>query len=246
MIIFNLTKLQFTKITMKLYLASFAILSTAHLAHGLCLKEALTSNGTLTTDNGIPCSFGKFKTLLNTKMKELSDCGSINDELLDIFNAMKIRRVAQMFRASCNGAPEPDQSATSSFRDIFQSFNTTSSAGELDTDDAQDRFLKEFYDGNTFINQYVGNGPYKIPNADISSFHRNSASKAIIDWPGNNGSFDNFDVSDSCKINTVMCCWVTDRKINNDDNNGNCKAPYPKRKTSDGSGCKDADPADNT
>lgn len=227
---------------MKIYLASFVILVTSPFTHGLCLRAALTNDGTLTAGDGIPCSFGQFKRLLESKITNegLLDCGSMSEELLDIFDEIKIRHVAQKIKASCKVAPEPSQSSTTSFREIFQST-------ELNTEEEHDRFLKEFYDGNTFINQHVGRGTGKIPSADISRFHKNSAKRTIVDWPGNNESFDNFDLSaDSCNLNTVMCCWVTDRKINADNNNGNCKAPYPNKKTSEGSGCKDADPADNT
>ena len=228
---------------MKLYLASFAILATSPLAQGLCLKDALSNDGTLTSGDGIPCSFGKFKNLLTDKITNegLQGCDDINTELLDLFGEVRIRFVARKIREACETAPEPDQSPTTNFREIFQSFPVSS--GELDnTNEAHDRFLKEFYDGNTFINQYVGGGEYNIPSNDIKTFYNDSAKRTVVDWPDDEG-VENFDLTNSCDLNTVMCCWVTDRRI---DNDGNCAGPYPNGRSPEGSGCIDADPADNT
>ena len=228
---------------MKLYLASFAILATSPLAQGLCLKDALSNDGTLTSGDGIPCSFGKFKNLLTDKITNegLQGCDDINTELLDLFGEVRIRFVARKIREACETAPEPDQSPTTNFREIFQSF-PVSSGGLDNTNEAHDRFLKEFYDGNTFINQYVGGGEYNIPSNDIKTFYNDSAKRTVVDWPDDEG-VENFDLTNSCDLNTVMCCWVTDRRI---DNDGNCAGPYPNGRSPEGSGCIDADPADNT
>jgi hypothetical protein len=228
---------------MKLYLASSAILAISPLAQGLCLKAALTNDGTLTSGDGIPCSFGKFKNLLNDKIinEGLQGCDGIKTELLDLFNEVKMKFVVRKIREACETAPEPDQTPTTSFREIFQSF-PVSSDGLDNTEVAQDRFLKEFYDGNTFINEHVGGGEYNIPRNDIRTFYDDSAKRTVVDWPDEDG-VENFDLTNSCDLSTVMCCWVTDRRV---DNDGNCAGPYPNRRSPEGSGCIDADPADNT
>jgi len=102
--------------------------------------------------------------------------------------------------------------------------------------------LKEFYDGNTFINQHAGGGEYNIPNNDIKTFYNDSMKRTVVDWPDDEG-VKNFDRTYSCDLNTFMCCWGTDRRINND---GDWAGPYPNGRSPEGSGCIDADPADNT
>jgi hypothetical protein len=121
--------------------------------------------------------------------------------------------------------------------------------GNLFTDENPHRWIKEFYDGNTFLNQEVqerrGGGPAGKrvdEGSEIRNIFRNESKSGPISWPED--YITNFD---QCELNTVMCCWVTDRVINN-NGNGDCSSPYPRADGADvdSSGCIDSDPADNT
>ena len=240
-------QLKTKKNTMKYLSASLALLSiSAPIANGLCLKEALLEDGfwtddpTLNIDDGIPCSLGRVKRVLKNMVNNLTGCGSLNEELKDVFGTGRGSESRAMIEAACAAAPEPSHDATSSFRDILDLDYHVSE--DLTEDEAEDRFLKEFYDGNTFINQVVGRSdPSKTVFRQIKSFRQEVAKKEVVSWPSED--IDNFN---SCEMNTVMCCWVTDRVINNGDNNGDCKGPYPGKNRPGNSNCVDADPADNT
>jgi len=222
------------------------------LAEGLCLKEALIEEGywfddpTLGFEDGIPCTFGKVKRVFKKMMSALDECGSLVDEIKDVFETDKLKRAKAIIKNACDAAPASSE-ATSSFREILDlPYNDDVDEG-LSEEEAEDRFLKEFYDGNTFINQEVGNHKQLSTRQNgvfgqIKAFDRGVSKKEVVSWPSDD--IDNFN---GCEMNTVMCCWVTDRVINNGDNNGDCKGPYPNRKPDDGeSNCIDADPADNT
>ena len=239
---------------MKLSIATIA-LSLVSSVQGTCLeslKASLDADSELLLNDGTACSFGQFKRLIKNRMQILDGCSetdNINTIVNGLFGVNKTRQAAAIISEACDNASEPDQTPGTTFKDIFN-FNEEPFARMLDSalggdeDELKNRFLKEFYDGNTFINQHVGGGTYNIPNAAIQSFYRDSAKRDVVAWPSND---DNDVINfDSCQLNTVMCCWVTDRKINDDDNNGNCKGPYPNRQGPEGSNCVDADPADNT
>lgn len=123
---------------------------------------------------------------------------------------------------------------------------TYNDIGLLFTDENPHRWIKEFYDGNTYLNQEVQErrpaGKHVDEGNQIRSFFQNESRSGSITWPEE--YVTNFD---QCELNTVMCCWVTDRVINN-NGNGDCSSPYPRADgiDVDTSGCIDADPADNT
>ncbi len=202
-------------------------------------------DATLGFDDGIPCTLGKAKKVFTRMMADLTGCGTMIEELRDVFGVQRGAAMKTILKEACDAAPDPSHDPTKSFRDILDlDFNTEN--GAISLDEAEDRFLKEFYDGNTFINQEVGN--YNALQTkqnsifgQIKSFDRNESKKKVVGWPSDD--VDNFN---ECSMNTVMCCWVTDRKINNGDNNGDCKGPYPNRRGPGDSNCIDADPADNT
>lgn len=116
----------------------------------------------------------------------------------------------------------------------------------LFTNEYPHRWIKEFYDGNTYVNQEVQEtrptGKQVDPGGNIRSFFVEESRSGAVEWP--DAYVTNFD---QCELNTVMCCWVTDRVINN-NGNGDCSSPYPRADGSDVniSGCIDSDPADNT
>jgi len=111
-----------------------------------------------------------------------------------------------------------------------------------------DKFDKEYYDGNGDWNEeHQSNYPHPpvIPGQASNVLNRDAErvddlfethlQRYPLQWPGDAPtSMTNFD---SCKYQTAMCCWVSDRQAN--DNNGNCATPYDER-------CLDADPGDNT
>jgi len=111
-----------------------------------------------------------------------------------------------------------------------------------------DKFDKEYYDGNGDWNEqhqtnkphppYFSGQPSNVLERDaqrIDDLYEGFAQSVPIQWPGDAPtSLSNFQ---NCELQSVMCCWVTDRQAN--DNNGNCRTPYD-------TNCLDADPADNT
>jgi len=111
-----------------------------------------------------------------------------------------------------------------------------------------DKFDKEYYDGNTDWNEeHQSNYPHppvipgqasNVLNRDaerVDDLYETNLQRYPLQWPGDSPtSMTNFD---DCKLQTAMCCWVSDRQAN--DNNGNCATPYDER-------CLDADPGDNT
>ena len=221
------------------------------LAEGLCLKESLLKEGnwfgdpTLGFEDGIPCTFGKVKKVFTVMMNELAGCGTLVEEIKDVFQTNRLQDAKTIIKNACDAAPVSNE-ATSSFRDILD-LPYNDAAQDLSQEEAEDRFLKEYYDGNTFLNQEVGNHKQLSTRqygvfGQIKEFDRGVSKKEVVSWPSDD--VDNFN---DCEMNTVMCCWVTDRVINNGDNNGNCKGPYPNKNPDNGeSNCIDADPADNT
>lgn len=111
-----------------------------------------------------------------------------------------------------------------------------------------DKFDKEYYDGNGDWNEeHQSNYPHppvipgqasNVLNRDaerVDDLYETHLQRYPLQWPGDAPiSMTNFD---NCKLQTAMCCWVSDRQAN--DNNGNCATPYDER-------CLDADPGDNT
>merc|ERR1719188_1770995 len=111
-----------------------------------------------------------------------------------------------------------------------------------------DKFDKEYYDGNGKWNEehqtnhphppYYEGQPSNVLKRDaqhIDDLYEGVAQSVPIQWPGDSPtSMSNFA---NCKLQSAMCCWVSDRQAN--DKNGNCHTPYDTR-------CLDADPADNT
>ncbi len=199
---------------------------------------------TLGFDDGIKCNLAKVKRVFKKMINNLSGCGTLNQEVRDVFGTAKGVEINKILRDACDDAPEPSNDPVS-FRDILDlDFNTND--GTISLDEAEDRFLKEFYDGNTFLNQEVGTynalttKKYAAFN-QIKTFDNEVSQKAVVGWPSED--VDNFN---DCSMNTVMCCWVADRVINNGDNNGDCKGPYPSKSGPGDSNCIDANPADNT
>ena len=111
-----------------------------------------------------------------------------------------------------------------------------------------DKFDKEYYDGNGDWNEeHQSNYPHppaipgqasNVLNRDaerVDDLYETNVQRYPVQWPGDAPtSMSNFD---NCKLQSAMCCWVSDRQAN--DNNGNCATPYDER-------CTDADPGDNT
>ena len=80
------------------------------------------------------------------------------------------------------------------------SWTLTIVSEDLTEDQAEDRFLKEFYERNTFINQVVGrDNPSKSVFRQINAFDNQVAQKEVGSWPSED--IDNFK---SCEMNTVM------------------------------------------
>ena len=240
---------------MKLPIASsILLLSVAPLVHAdcldCCLKPYFAVNSSITiADDGIGCSFGKFKNYLDTIRTGLVDsgvvCAELMPEVLELFGVDRQKFALEAFKDACEDAEDvavSDDANTSigNFRDIL---------GHSNSDEDEDRFLKEFYDGNTPYNQQVQErapGRFNMnqdPGQQIEAFFREKATEGVVEWPSED--IDNFN---ECKLDTVMCCWVTDRRINN-DGNGDCEGPYPasfRRGGWEDSNCVDANPADNT
>jgi len=214
---------------MKFQVTSLILLSSIPaIVQAGCLSEDPTFTGV----SGIPnCSFGRFKRRVNAaraaRVAAGDTCKKLKHEISDLFGGADPNA---SLREACGEAIEASRNnVLGSFEDIFD-----------------ERLTKEFYDGNTDINQQV---QQRRPNAynlnndignEIIKFHKNVAKKGIVEWP--NEYVENFN---SCEMNTVMCCWVTDRKVDN-NGNGDCAGPYPKGSGPEGSNCVDADPADNT
>ena len=234
-------------------LALFLLSAGVPTAYGLCVKQYLLGlegdywfeDTDLGFEDGIYCSLAKVKRVFKKIKKNIvTGCGTLNQEVGDVFGTRRGNQINRILKNACNAADEPDHTPTSDFREIFD-FDYNTNDGDISDDEAEDRFLKEFYDGNTFLNQEVGN--YRALSTrqtgafgQIKDFDRFVSMKEVVDWPSED--VDNFD---SCEMNTAMCCWVTDRVINN-DGNGNCASPYPNSQGPEGSNCIDADPADNT
>jgi len=178
------------------------------------------------------------KRALRRLMSGNASCGRLGPELVDAFNLGNANEFNALVLSACENADEPNNDPTASFYDILDD-TVISRTGDnvLSAEENESRFLKEFYDGNTFINEEV-KANFNPMNRQIQSFYRNAAKSQVVEWPDD--SIDNFD---SCELNTVMCCWVTDRRA---DNDGDCAEPYPGRNGFEGSNCVDADPADNT
>ena len=166
-------------------------------------------------------------------------CGRLGPELKDAFNLGHQNQFNALVLSACQDADDPNNNPTASFYDILDD-TVISRTGDnvLSADENESRFLKEFYDGNTFMNEEVTRG-FNPMGRQIQSFYRNVAKKQVVGWPDEE-SIDNFA---NCELNTVMCCWVTDRRA---DDDGDCAEPYPNRNGFEGSNCVDADPADNT
>lgn len=207
------------------------ILAFAPLTNALCLKSILQDNPSI-ADDGITCSPGQFKNSLQKIMRTSGrgDCGTLRQEIKDTFG-VNPNGLNSLIRTACDEAPEPNIDPSVSFYDILDdSIISRNGDDVLDAVENESRFLKEFYDGNTFMNEEV-TGSFNPVSRQIKSFYQNAATSEIVAWPDD--SIDNFD---SCELNTVMCCWVADRRA---DNDGNCATPLSEN-------CVDADPADNT
>merc|ERR550539_1033967 len=127
--------------------------------------------------------------------------------------------------------------------------------GDIQLIDSEDsttinRFLKEYYDGGTFLNEEIQQGGTENRNnlrqetLGVKEFFKTSARRGLVQCP--TSEVHNFD---TCEYNTVMCCWVQDRQAG--DDNGNCEQPYPNGKLTSSElwtpdSCIDKDPADNT
>jgi hypothetical protein len=110
------------------------------------------------------------------------------------------------------------------------------------------KFDKEYFDGNGIWNEEHQSNFYHTPTVAgepsnvlridaerVDDLYESQAKRNPLEWPGDTPtSIKNFE---NCELQSVMCCWVSDRQAN--DNNGNCGTPYDEK-------CKDADPADNT
>jgi len=104
-------------------------------------------------------------------------------------------------------------------------------------------FDKEYFDGNGEWNEeHQSNYPHLpvIPGQAANVLSRDTeyvkrkeeiVQRRPLEWPEEISNFEN------CQLQSVMCCWVSDRQAN--DNNGNCATPYDER-------CTNADPGDNT
>ena len=105
--------------------------------------------------------------------------------------------------------------------------------------DKGEMFDKEFFDGNTILNderETIVEYGTKLHELDeefvrLATIRNQKADAMVIQWPSYMSNFQN------CALQAAMCCWVQDRQAN--DNNGNCAEPYDQN-------CVDANPADNT
>lgn len=226
----------------------FLVLIGSVNVDGLCLKNALNGldsfaeDPSLGADDGLECSLRKVKNFFNRVMENLDDCGTLNEELVDVFGTRNSNALRAIIQEACDDAEVPSNVPTKSFHDILDLVELNVNHHEdLSSSEVEDRFLKEYYDGNTFLNQEVGNPTGRNAFGMIKDFDREHAQKEVVAWPSED--IDNFD---SCEMNTAMCCWVTDRVVNNGNNNGDCKRPMPNRRGPGDSNCIDADPADNT
>jgi len=100
---------------------------------------------------------------------------------------------------------------------------------------------KEYYDGNTHWNEEHQTELDKLIQDEPANHFRREAPhiREIFEAEAQGQAFgypsmDNFE---NCQLQSIMCCWVSDRQAN--DNNGNCATPYDEN-------CLDADPGDNT
>lgn len=222
------------------------LIGSTHV-NGLCLKEALINIGnfaedpTLDAEDGIPCSFGNVKKVLKKIMNASEDCGTQSEEFIDVFGTKRGNQIKAIIQDACDNSPAADQTPQSSFHDILDLYEyDVNHDDDLTDGEVEDRFLKEFYDGNTFMNQEVGNPTGRNVAGEIRQFQNSHAKKEVVDWP--NVDINNFQ---NCNMNTAMCCWVTDRVANN-NGDGDCAGPLPNKRGPEGSNCIDADPADNT
>lgn len=178
-------------------------------------------------------------------MEGYDNCGEFAEELRDAFGTRRGGRITEKLLAACDLAPEPSNEATSDFHDILDleslSLEGFDDYENISQEEREDRFLKEFYDGNTFLNEEVHKPTGRNAFGQIKTFAQEKSAKEVVAWP--NEEINNFD---SCSMNSAMCCWVTDRVANNGNNNGDCKTPYPRGNQNVASNCIDADPADNT
>lgn len=224
---------------MKLQLTSILLcLSSPILVKSGCISEDPNFQGI----QNIKCKFGEFKKqikeLISVKQNSGDNsCKSAPKEVRDLFGVSSNSEVREILSVICGEADAEKAGQLEASAGEFENILST-----VDEDD-QGRFLKEFFDGNTELNHVVKqHGPnqyhHNSERDDIHEFHKDYAKTGIVTFPDNIKNFDN------CELNTVMCCWVTDR-LNNNNNNGNCKTPYP---TGDGpsGGCINKDPADNT
>ena len=142
---------------MKLLIASsILLLSVAPLVHaecpdsGCCLKPCFAVNSTIViADDGIGCSFGKFKNYLETTRIGLMEndvvCAELIPEVLDLFGVDRQRFAVEAFKGACEAAENATVSddantSISNFRDILGHSNSD----EDEEGFLKDRFLKEF------------------------------------------------------------------------------------------------------
>ena len=214
-------------------LQSSILLSTIPaLVHAGCLS----SDPNFTGVSSIKCSYGQFKQGIKHEiaLRELAgiECKKFKFELIDLFGGAGLNEIPSIFYETCDQAlRDSTDNFVGDFKDILQ----------------DSRFVKEFYDGNTYMNQQVKQKrptdyTFEEESAAIENFHDNVSRKGAVAMPDE--YVDNFQ---QCDYNTVMCCYVSDRKVNG-DGNGDCESPYPRASVpfDSNSGCIDADPADNT
>jgi len=89
-------------------------------------------------------------------------------------------------------------------------------------------FMKDYIDGNTFLNIETGSFQEKFYGFQIDEFRDEEAESTKM---------NSFGEMKNCEYNSIMCCFGRDRQPN--DNNGNCANPLDQN-------CVDADPADNS
>lgn len=161
-----------------------------------------------------------------------SDCGvDVQAELSTLLNAAPAADLNGTVRAMCLAASEE-----------------TVRIPSMSSLDGSDEWLEEFYDGGTDWNEEVetsqNRGTLYEPHGSLDNKLKSDARNVKtayeyaehyrMEYPSH---LSNFDLAESCKMNSVMCCWVADRQAG--DGNGNCNTPYDTK-------CIDKDPADNT
>jgi len=149
-----------------------------------------------------------------------SQCYNWKRELMDLFQ-MSYDDVVVQIGIICAKGEE----------DVFEDVNFYDILDLEDSDGDEKRFMKEFYDGGTRLNEEYDdlNEGHSLASdtQSIKDFYDNELSTSTVSFPED---IENFE---ECTHNTVMCCYIQDRQI---DDSGGCNQ----------GNCIDKNPGDNT